>query len=91
MILELPKIKSDTVSTVSPSISHEVMEYRVAIKHGIKTVQGEVGSWWTEGAHHFSAHLSSTHLLVHFGTGSWNLAFRRQARERTGIGCVETS
>ena len=24
-ILELPKIKSDTVSTVSPSISHEVM------------------------------------------------------------------
>ena len=25
MILELPKIKSDTVSTVSPSISHEVM------------------------------------------------------------------
>ena len=25
MILEPPKIKSDTVSTVSPSISHEVM------------------------------------------------------------------
>ena len=25
VILELPKIKSDTVSTVSPSISHEVM------------------------------------------------------------------
>ena len=25
MILESPKIKSDTVSTVSPSISHEVM------------------------------------------------------------------
>ena len=25
LILELPKIKSDTVSTVSPSISHEVM------------------------------------------------------------------
>ena len=28
VILELPKIKSDTVSTVSPSISHEVMVYR---------------------------------------------------------------
>ena len=26
VILELPKIKSDTVSTVSPSISHEVVE-----------------------------------------------------------------
>ena len=26
VILEPPKIKSDTVSTVSPSISHEVME-----------------------------------------------------------------
>ena len=26
VILEAPKIKSDTVSTVSPSISHEVME-----------------------------------------------------------------
>ena len=26
MILEPPKIKSDTVSTVSPSISHEVKE-----------------------------------------------------------------
>ena len=26
MILEPPKIKSDTVSTVSPSISHEVMD-----------------------------------------------------------------
>ena len=25
MILESPKIKSDTVSTVSPSISHEMM------------------------------------------------------------------
>ena len=25
VILETPKIKSDTVSTVSPSISHEVM------------------------------------------------------------------
>ena len=25
VILELPKIKSDTLSTVSPSISHEVM------------------------------------------------------------------
>ena len=25
MILEPPKVKSDTVSTVSPSISHEVM------------------------------------------------------------------
>ena len=25
VILELPKMKSDTVSTVSPSISHEVM------------------------------------------------------------------
>ena len=25
VILELPKIKSDTISTVSPSISHEVM------------------------------------------------------------------
>ena len=25
VILELPKIKSDTVSTVSPFISHEVM------------------------------------------------------------------
>ena len=25
MILEPPKIKSDTVSTISPSISHEVM------------------------------------------------------------------
>ena len=25
MILEPPKIKSDTISTVSPSISHEVM------------------------------------------------------------------
>ena len=27
VILEPPKIKSDTVSTVSPSISHEVMEW----------------------------------------------------------------
>ena len=27
VILEPPKIKSDTVSTVSPSISHEVEEY----------------------------------------------------------------
>ena len=26
VILEAPKIKSDTVSTVSPSISHEVMD-----------------------------------------------------------------
>ena len=26
VILELPKIKSDTVSTVSPSISHEVID-----------------------------------------------------------------
>ena len=25
VILELPKIKSDTVSTVAPSLSHEVM------------------------------------------------------------------
>ena len=25
MILEPPKIKSDTISTISPSISHEVM------------------------------------------------------------------
>ena len=25
VVLELPKIKSDTISTVSPSISHEVM------------------------------------------------------------------
>ena len=55
VILEPPKIKSHTVSSVSPSISHEVMGYQVAIKHGIKTVQGEVGSWWTEGgqAHNF--------------------------------------
>ena len=29
MILEPPKIKSDTVSTVSPSISHEVMRLDV--------------------------------------------------------------
>ena len=32
MILELPKIKSDTVSTVSPSISHEVMGPDAKIK-----------------------------------------------------------
>ena len=31
MILEPPKIKSDTVSTVSPSISHEVMETKVDV------------------------------------------------------------
>ena len=31
VILEPPKIKSDTVSTVSPSISHEVMEPDVMI------------------------------------------------------------
>ena len=53
--------------------------------------QAEQRETSTEGARHFSAHLSPTHLLVHFGTGSWNLAFKRQARERTGIGYVETS
>ena len=31
VILEPPKIKSDTVSTVSPSISHEVMEPDVSV------------------------------------------------------------
>ena len=32
VILEPPKIKSDTVSTVSPSISHEVMRPRKKIQ-----------------------------------------------------------
>ena len=31
VILERPKIKSDTVSTVSPSICHEVMELDATI------------------------------------------------------------
>ena len=31
VILEPPKIKSDTVSTVSPSISHEVMGFDAVI------------------------------------------------------------
>ena len=31
MILEPPKIKSDTVSTVSPSISHEVIKAEVDV------------------------------------------------------------
>ena len=48
--------------------------------------QAEQRETSTEGARHVSAHLSQTHLLVHFGTGCWNLGFRRQARERTGIG-----
>ena len=34
MILEPPKIKSDTVSTVSPSICHEVMGQTVRTGHG---------------------------------------------------------
>ena len=33
LILEPPKIKSDTVSTVSPSISHEVMGPDALHKH----------------------------------------------------------
>ena len=32
VILEPPKIKSDTVSTVSPSVSHEVMGLRYLVK-----------------------------------------------------------
>ena len=36
VILDPPKIKSDTVSTVSPSISHEVM-----------ALKGEVLNHWT--------------------------------------------
>ena len=38
VILEPPKIKSDTVSTVSPSISHEVMgpDAMLPYKHGKK-------------------------------------------------------
>jgi len=41
MILEPPKIKSNTVSTVSPSISHEVkVEVREQILLGIKRMRG---------------------------------------------------
>ena len=50
MILEPPKIKSDTVSTVSPSISHEAMgpdaskyDMEAVTKHQEATVaQGQV-------------------------------------------------
>ena len=38
MILEPPKIKSDTVSTVSPSISHEVMGNLVS---GVSLLQSQ--------------------------------------------------
>ena len=39
VILEPPKIKSDTVSTVSPSISHEVMgpDEGLRLLHGLET------------------------------------------------------
>ena len=39
MILEPRKIKSDTVSTVSPSISHEVMGPDAIILDTMKTLQ----------------------------------------------------
>ena len=38
VILEPPKIKSDTVSTVSPSISHEVMHYIMIKEPFIKMI-----------------------------------------------------
>ena len=47
VILEPPKIKSDTVSTVSPSISHEVME---PVTHSLIRERGSYGDilWASE-------------------------------------------
>ena len=41
MILEAPKIKSDTVSTVSPSICHEVMEPDAMIQDPVILSKGD--------------------------------------------------
>ena len=45
MILEPQRIKSDTVSTVSPSISHEVMEIDAT---GIMSSKVQCTKWGTE-------------------------------------------
>ena len=44
MILEPPKIKSDTVSTVSPCISHEVMETKVDVSKNHTHSENSEGS-----------------------------------------------
>ena len=49
VILEPPKIKSDTVSTVSPSISHEVMGPEVPLYSAVKVrnlFQNEFSMFW---------------------------------------------
>ena len=48
VILESPKIKSDTVSTVSPSISHQVMGPDAMIESVLRH------SWTTQNLHSFS-------------------------------------
>ena len=57
VILESPKIKSDTVSTVSPSISHEVMGPDAMIESVLRH------NWTTQNLHSFSWLPSLTSLL----------------------------
>ena len=68
MILEPPKIKSDTVSTVSPSISHEVsLQVTNSILTGKKVEQTENQQFFLDpsekGGHRANCHPSNLRVV----------------------------